>query len=64
MKKIPLFSLMILIFNGCISEKYDIIIRNGTIIDGSGAIGYNSDLGILNGKMVRVLKKLISRAEH
>ncbi len=54
MINILLFSLMILIFSGCISEKYDIVIRNGTIIDGSGAIGYNSDLGILNGKIVLI----------
>ncbi len=34
--------------------SYDIIIRNGTIIDGSGLPGFRGDVGIANGKIVEM----------
>jgi N-acyl-D-amino-acid deacylase len=35
----------------CSSEPYDLIIKNGTIIDGSGGKGFVSDIAIKNGKI-------------
>jgi N-acyl-D-amino-acid deacylase len=32
----------------------DLIIRNGTVIDGSGAAGYAADVGILDGKITEI----------
>ena len=26
-------------------EEFDIVLRNGTIVDGTGALGYRADLG-------------------
>ena len=33
---------------------YDLIIKNGLIIDGSGADGYLSDVAVLDGKIVKI----------
>ena len=33
---------------------YDIIIKNGKIIDGSGSAPYFSDIAITNGKIVKI----------
>ena len=38
-------------FSCCIQYDYDIILRDGLIIDGTGAPGYNADVGILDGKI-------------
>ena len=47
MKPIKLIYLFILILCGCSSpETYDIIIKNGSIIDGSGNTSYIGDIGI------------------
>ena len=35
-------------------ESYDVLIRNGTVYDGSGAAGTAADLGIRGGKVVAV----------
>ncbi|MBN4084782.1 D-aminoacylase [Flavobacteriaceae bacterium AH-315-B10] len=47
MKSIKLIYLSILILCGCSSpETYDILIKNGQIIDGSGKASYSGDVGI------------------
>ena len=33
---------------------YDLVIRNGTIVDGSGAPAFNGDIAIKDGKIVSV----------
>ena len=33
------------------NKSYSIIIENGTLIDGSGALSFKGDIGILNGKI-------------
>ena len=38
-------------FSCFIQYDYDIILRDGLIIDGTGAPGYNADVGILDGKI-------------
>lgn len=40
---------------GCsIKNKFDIIIKNGLIIDGSGAPGYKNDIGIVGNKIIAI----------
>src|SRR6266446_1471665 len=36
--------------------QYDIVIRNGTIVDGSGLPGYQADLGIVKGRIASMGK--------
>ena len=38
-------------FSCSITYDYDIILRDGLIIDGTGSPGYNADVGILDGKI-------------
>jgi N-acyl-D-amino-acid deacylase len=47
MKKITCFVLGLLIFTACQKQNYDIIIRGGTVYDGSGNPGIVTDVGIL-----------------
>lgn len=34
--------------------KFDIVIKHGRIVDGSGAPWYEADVGILDGRIVRI----------
>ena len=43
--------------------EYDLIIRNGTVIDGSGMPRYRADVGIANGKIARI-GKINARAKE
>ena len=58
MKSIKLIYLFILILCGCSSpETYDILIKNGTIVDGSGKASYIGDVGI-NADTIAAIGKL------
>ncbi len=46
MKRLPLILLVIIIFNSCQKQKYQIIIRGGTVYDGTGSPGVVADIGI------------------
>ena len=35
---------------------YDILIKNGRVVDGSGSPGFNADVGIRNGKIAEIGK--------
>ena len=51
--------LILSLFQSCaITPEYDIILRNGTIYDGSGNAGYAGDVAILNDTIATVGKKL------
>ena len=41
--------------------KYDLIIRNGKIVDGTGKPAYQGDLAILEGKIAELLVKQTDR---
>ena len=55
------FMVIIFLFVSCASENYDLIVRNGTIVDGSGSKGYKADIGVSDGKIVAIdpLKKKV-----
>jgi N-acyl-D-amino-acid deacylase len=59
--KLLILALLILII-GCSSDQYDIIIKNGTIVDGSGSKGYVSDLAIKDGKIDLIEKSISGEA--
>ncbi len=42
---------------------YDLILQNGTVIDGSGRAAYRADIGILNGKITAIAPHLEHAAE-
>ncbi len=46
MKRFPLILLVFIIFSACQKEKYQVIIRGGTVYDGSGSRGVVTDVGI------------------
>jgi N-acyl-D-amino-acid deacylase len=66
MKGIIVFFLLIILSWGCSSpEKYDVLIRNGQIIDGSGTLSFAGDIGINADTIARIgsLKNARGRTE-
>jgi N-acyl-D-amino-acid deacylase len=59
MKFIVIIFALVQLLISCSSEHYDIVIKNGTVVDGSGNKGYVSDIGIKDGKVI-VIEKTIS----
>ena len=47
-----------LLTNGCTTEKYDIIIANGLVYDGTGSAPFQADIGISNGIITGIGKSL------
>ena len=45
-------------------KGYDCVIRNGRIIDGTGASGFVGDIGILNGRIAAIGNLSAAAAEH
>lgn len=33
---------------------YDLFVKNGTVIDGSGSPGYRADVGVIDGKIAAI----------
>lgn len=54
MKKILLFAIFIIVSSCSDQTEYDLIIRNGVIIDGSGSPKYQADIGIKDDKIVSI----------
>ena len=57
-----LFIAIIFMMISCSTEHYDIIIKNGTVVDGSGEKGYPADIGIRDGKIVKIDKSISANA--
>ena len=45
-------------------NMYDLIIKNGLVIDGTGSPGFHSDVAILNGKIARVARNIKSESKE
>jgi N-acyl-D-amino-acid deacylase len=48
------FIVLSILFVSCSNEHYDIIIKNGTVVNGSGDKGFSSNVGIINGKIHKI----------
>jgi N-acyl-D-amino-acid deacylase len=53
---IRLCALILLTAGLAAAQQYDVLIRNGTIIDGSGATGYRADIAIQNDRIAAIGK--------
>ncbi len=53
-----LLSLTILFLFSCSRPKYDYLIKNGTIIDGSGKPRFQADLAVRDGKIVKIAPEI------
>lgn len=49
-----LFTLLLFLPAFAYSQSYDLVIRNGRVVDGSGNPWYRADVGIQNGKITRI----------
>ena len=52
------------IFVGCSKNEFDIIISNGTIVDGSGQGSYQADIGIVDDRIVKIGDLSESKSVH
>jgi N-acyl-D-amino-acid deacylase len=59
--KLVVFALTVFLLS-CSSEHYDIIIKNGTVVDGTGSNGYKSDVGIKEGKIYLIDESISGNA--
>lgn len=59
LKLLPILIVWILL--SCSQEKYDLVIRGGKVIDGSGSAAKVSDIGILNGKIETISEDIVQK---
>jgi N-acyl-D-amino-acid deacylase len=50
--------LILILFSGCNNERFDIVIENGTVYDGTGNSPVRSDIGIFDGRIARIGENL------
>ena len=62
--KIAQLIIISFIFVGCSNNEFDIIISNGTIVDGSGQESYQADIGIVDDRIVKIGDLLESKSVH
>lgn len=43
---------------------YDLLIKNGNVIDGTGAPGYHCDIAVENGKIVRIARNITGESKN
>lgn len=58
------FLLVILLIFSCSAERYDILIKNGTVIDGSGEQRYQADIAISDGFISAIAPQLNAPAKQ
>ena len=64
MTKFASFLIIILFINACGSGQYDLVIINGTVIDGSGSAGYKTDIAVVDGKIVQIADGLSGKGKE
>ena len=62
--KIAQLIIISFIFVGCSKNEFDIIISNGTIVDGSGQVSYQADIGIVDDRIVKIGDLSESKSVH
>ncbi|MDO7709924.1 MAG: amidohydrolase family protein, partial [Gammaproteobacteria bacterium] len=62
--KIAQLIIISFIFVGCSKNEFDIIISNGTIVDGSGQGSYQADIGIVDDRIVKIADLSESKSVH
>jgi N-acyl-D-aspartate/D-glutamate deacylase len=45
-----------------VTDRYDVLLRNGTVIDGTGAARFRADVAMKNGRVVAIDRRLFGRA--
>jgi N-acyl-D-amino-acid deacylase len=58
MKKYTVALSAIIILSACGTDSYDIVLRNGTVIDGSGSPAFVADVAVNDGKIAAIGKDL------
>lgn len=61
--KYPLVCFLICLIFVCCSSSYEVIIRDGTILDGTGRDGFRADIGISDGIILKIGKLGTSRGK-
>lgn len=61
MKKLFTLSIALLLIHSA-QAQYDVIIRNGKILDGSGNSWYRADIAVSNGKIITIQKNIAGSA--
>ncbi|MEO6333946.1 MAG: D-aminoacylase, partial [Pyrinomonadaceae bacterium] len=56
MTRVIIFLLLLVCAAGVRAQKYDVIIRGGTVYDGSGRPPVNTDIAITGDKVVKIGK--------
>ena len=57
---IIIFCMMTMLMSRCAQEKYDLVIKNGTVYDGTGSGPYKADIGISGGVIKNIGKNISS----
>lgn len=53
-------SIMVLLISGCANERYDVVIKNGTVYNGTGGEPFKADIGISDGVIKSIGKNISS----
>jgi dihydroorotase/N-acyl-D-amino-acid deacylase len=61
--RLPFLCLALCTATASAQQQYDLLIRNGTVIDGSGAPRYRADVAITNNQIVAVSRTALDRAK-
>ncbi len=59
-----LLPVLIFLLIACSGQKYDYIIKNGSVADGTGSKAFQSQIAIRDGKIVKIDKTIKGKAEH
>ncbi|NNF26387.1 MAG: amidohydrolase family protein [Gemmatimonadetes bacterium] len=47
-------SVVVFLLASCLNPAYDVVLRNGTVVDGSGAVGFVADVAFTNGRITAI----------